>query len=59
MNVKEDSIQPPPKIGLNKKGEYLHGIIRLQDDMAMLLNIDKILSTEEILTISQELNLNI
>ena len=59
VNVKEDSIQAPPKIGLNKKGEYLHGIIRLKNDMAMLLNIDKILSTEEILTISQDLNLKI
>lgn len=51
VGVQESEIQPPPKIGLNKKGEYLQGIIKINDSMAMLLNIDSILSSDEIVAL--------
>lgn len=54
--VNENDVQQPPKIGLNKKTDYLEGIIHLDDTMIMLLNIDKILSSDDIIHLTKEVD---
>lgn len=53
FDVDRDNIQDPPKIGLNQKTQYLNGIARINEEMAMILNIDKILTSNEIISMTE------
>jgi purine-binding chemotaxis protein CheW len=44
-----------PEIGFKFKSKYLYGIVQLQDSMVMILNLDSILSTEEVVEIGEQL----
>lgn len=48
-DIEEKDIQPPPKIGVGNKSKYLKAMVKFNEDIAMLLDIDKILTTNEII----------
>lgn len=47
-NVHPDEIQPAPDFGEQLSTEFISGITRMDDNMVMLLDIDKLLSREQI-----------
>ena len=51
LELKEENIQPPPNIGSKYKSEFIYGMARPADEFIMLLDMDKIFSTEEILNL--------
>jgi len=47
-DIPESEVEKAPDVGLKLKSDYLLGIAKANDGMLMVLNIDKILSTEEV-----------
>ncbi|MGK7397118.1 MAG: chemotaxis protein CheW [Candidatus Cyclobacteriaceae bacterium M3_2C_046] len=48
LQLDEESIQPPPSIGHKYKSEFIQGMGKVDEDFVMILNIDKVLSTNEL-----------
>jgi purine-binding chemotaxis protein CheW len=48
MDIPETEIESTPDVGLKLKSGYLLGIAKSKEGMLMILNIDRILSTDEI-----------
>ena len=53
-DVDLNDVEKTPEIGLKLKSQYLEGIAKIQNKMAMILNIDKILSSDDIIKIQTE-----
>lgn len=47
-------IQPPPSIGSKYKSEFIYGVAKHNDEFIMLLDMDKILSADEILDVQEK-----
>jgi purine-binding chemotaxis protein CheW len=50
LRVKHDQIAPPPPTVAGLGRDYLSGLVKLDDRLLILLDIDKIFGEEEILT---------
>ncbi len=48
MNIGEEDIEPPPAFGTHLDTDYITGMAKTEDDVKILLNIDKVLSSIEI-----------
>ena len=48
LNIKEDEIEETPTFGTNLNIEYILGLAKMEGSIKILLNIDKVLSSEEI-----------
>jgi purine-binding chemotaxis protein CheW len=53
VDISDEDLEKTPQIGLKLKSYYLYGIAQIGDHMIMILNIDKILSSDEIIDMSQ------
>lgn len=49
----EDQIKAAPSIGSKYRSEFIDGMIRLNEQFIMLLNLDKVFSTDEIITVKE------
>ncbi len=56
LEIEPGQIQPAPRLGSKYKSEFIEGMIKKDQNFIMLLHIDNVLSTEELVTI-QETNL--
>jgi len=54
IDIPEGSLEKSPEIGIKLKSHYLYGIARQDDKMIVIINIDRILDSEEMLTIDKE-----
>ncbi|AEJ20453.1 chemotaxis protein CheW [Gracilinema caldarium] len=54
-DIQEEQINRTPEVGFKFKSKYLLGIVQLTGRMVMLLNLDAILSTEEVVEIQEHL----
>ena len=52
LRVKQDQIAPPPPTVVELGREYLSGLVKLENQLLILLDIDKIFNDEEIDAIS-------
>jgi len=48
IDIEPDQIAPPPKIGMNIENEFLEGMGSIDGRFIIILNIDKVLSSDEI-----------
>ena len=48
IDIEPDHISPPPKIGMNIENEFLEGMGSVEGRFIIILNIDKVLSSDEI-----------
>ncbi|MBN2714684.1 MAG: chemotaxis protein CheW [Deltaproteobacteria bacterium] len=48
VNIPDTDISPPPKIGVKLNTEFLRGMGKQNDQFLIILNIDKVLTTQEI-----------
>jgi purine-binding chemotaxis protein CheW len=53
MEVEQKDITPPPSIGKRFKTDFISGVIRKNDDFIMILDMDKVYSTEDINVITE------
>lgn len=51
VSPKKDDIEKAPELGLSTKKKYLLGILKQQDRMVMILDINRIVTNEEIINI--------
>lgn len=55
MNVLQEQIEEPPSIGGNK-ADYISGIIKTNDNMIFLIDVEKILSKDEKIELDKIIN---
>lgn len=48
IKISEDDMKPPPEFGVAFDSQYLHGLVPFEDQMIILLNIEKLISSEEL-----------
>ncbi len=48
IKISPDEIKPPPEFGVAFDSQYLHGLVPIDDHMIILLNIEKLISSEEL-----------
>ncbi|MBN1118990.1 MAG: purine-binding chemotaxis protein CheW [Bacteroidales bacterium] len=53
LEFEEDMILPPPSIGKNFETEIISGVVEQQEKFIMILNIDQLLHTNELMDINQ------
>ncbi len=53
LELGEKDIEPPPSLGSTFNPEYIHGMVKREDTFIMILDIDKVFSTDE-LTVAKE-----
>ena len=54
LPISGEKIEPPPAIGLSLKSTYIKGMAKIEDRIKILLNIDRVLSSEEVLSLVTE-----
>jgi len=54
LEIEESQIQPPPSIGNKYKSEFIEGVVKIDDDFIMLLDMDLIFSTDELTSIKEK-----
>ena len=52
INIKDEELEKTPDIGLKLKTQYLYGIAKIKEKMLMILNMDRILSSDDVVDIS-------
>ena len=55
LEIKEENILPPPNIGTNKNEKFIYGIAKINEQFIMLLDMNKIFSTQETVEIAKEM----
>ena len=47
MEVRSDQIEPPPKLGVQLKTEFIEGMAKVEENLMILLNIDRVFNSDE------------
>jgi purine-binding chemotaxis protein CheW len=58
FEIEESHIQPSPSIGARYQAEFVQGMINEKDQFMMLLNIDRVFSTDELAAIRETNEVN-
>ena len=53
LEMDQDNIEPPPRIGTNIRMDFIKGIGKHNDRFVIILNIDKVFSAEELLLVEK------
>ncbi|MEJ5285102.1 MAG: chemotaxis protein CheW [Brevinematales bacterium] len=53
VEIESEKIEKTPEVGFKFKSKYLYGIIQLGEQMVMILNLDSVLTTEEVVEIKE------
>ena len=53
LEIDDNQIEPPPSIGSKFKSEFIDGMIKAKDEFIMLLNMDKVFSSDEVVMIQE------
>jgi purine-binding chemotaxis protein CheW len=48
LEIDDVNIQPPPSIGTRYRSEFIDGIVKVDEEFIMILNMDLIFSTDEL-----------
>lgn len=48
LDLNEDSIEPPPEVVGTVEAEYIQGVAKLEQRLFILLNLEKVLSKEDV-----------
>jgi len=54
IEIEEHQIEPPPSLGNQYKSEFIYGMAKVDDNFVMLLDMQEVLSNEEISEISDK-----
>jgi purine-binding chemotaxis protein CheW len=53
IEIEQDQIEPPPSIGNKYKSEFIFGMAKVQEEFVMLLDMQKVLNSDEMAEITQ------
>jgi len=53
IEIEKDQIEPPPSIGNKYKSEFIFGMAKVQEEFIMLLDMQKVLDSDEMAEITQ------
>lgn len=48
IKLEDDEIRPPPEFGVAFDSKYLHGLAAVDENMVILVNIDSLISSDEL-----------
>lgn len=51
LEIEKKEIKPPPSIGSKFKSEFIKGVMKVNEEFIMLLDMDKVFSSDEIISI--------
>lgn len=51
LDIRNDQIEPPPRIGTRLKTEFITGMGKIDEQFMILLNIDRIFNSEELVIV--------
>lgn len=54
LELDEAQIQPPPSIGSKYKSEFIYGMAKVEEKFIMLLNMEKVFSSDEIISLKEK-----
>ncbi len=54
LEIEESQIQPPPSIGSKYKSEFIYGMAKVDDRFIMLLDMEKVFSSDEIIQVKEK-----
>ena len=54
IEIEDNQIEPPPSIGNQYKSEFIYGMAKVEDNFVMLLDMQKVLSSEEMTEIADK-----
>ncbi len=52
LELTDADIEAPPTIGSKFNPEYLHGMVKMDENFIMVLNVDKVFSADELVTVA-------
>jgi purine-binding chemotaxis protein CheW len=53
LELEESQIQPPPSIGVTYRTEFMEGMVKVDEEFIMILNMDLIFSSEELISLKE------
>jgi len=56
LELEDSQIQPPPSIGSKYKSEFIYGMAKNNEKFIMLLNMEKIFSSDDIISLKEKTN---
>ena len=59
LEVRSDQIEPPPRLGTRLNTDYINGMGNVDEQFMILLNIDRIFNSDEILLVKDASELNV
>lgn len=54
LEIEESQIQPPPSIGSKYKSEFIYGMAKVDDRFIMLLDMEKVFSSDDIMQVKEK-----
>ncbi|MBW2187611.1 MAG: purine-binding chemotaxis protein CheW [Deltaproteobacteria bacterium] len=54
LDMEAEQIEPPPRLGSRMNSDFLHGMGKYDENFVMILNIDKVFSSEELAMVQQD-----
>ncbi|PLX19706.1 MAG: chemotaxis protein CheW [Marinilabiliales bacterium] len=54
LEIGDNQIQPPPGIGSKYKSEFIYGMAKVDEKFIMLLDMDKVFSTDEVVLVKEK-----
>lgn len=55
FEISDDEIKPAPSIGSKYKSEFIEGMVKTDEQFIMLLHLDKVFSSDELVTVKESL----
>ncbi|HAF28060.1 MAG TPA: chemotaxis protein CheW [Bacteroidales bacterium] len=56
LEIEDSEIKPPPSIGSKYKSEFINGMVKVDDKFIMLLDMEKVFSSDEIISLKEKTN---
>ena len=54
LEIEDSQIQPPPSIGSKYKSEFIYGMAKIDERFIMLLDMEKVFSSDEIIQVKEK-----
>jgi purine-binding chemotaxis protein CheW len=55
FEISDDDIKPAPSIGSKYKSEFIDGMVKTNEQFIMLLNLDKVFSSDELIVVKESI----
>ncbi len=53
IEISPEQVKPAPSIGLKYRSEFIDGMVKIEEQFLMLLNLDKVFSSDELVSVQE------